>query len=165
MNRLLIRLQKKNRTLLEMRFGMIGFGLLCQLIGMICLAVGSAVGSADGAGKIPGWEDTMIFTFSLWSGVAGAMLSAWHMNRTLERALDCGESAAQKMIFAGFLFRYVLIVVIMLIIIVSGILNPLVTFLGYMGLKAAALLQPFTHKLCNRIFHEADPEPVMEEEL
>lgn len=144
-----------------MHFGMICFGLLCQLVGMICLAVGSA----GGAGKIPGWEYTMIFTLSLWSGVAGAMLSAWHMNRTLERSLDCGEAAAQKMILTGFLFRYVLIVVIMLIIIVSGILNPLVTFLGYMGLKAAALLQPFTHKLCNRVFHETEPEPVMEEEM
>ena len=47
----------------------------------------------------------------------------------------------------------------MLMIIMTETLNPLVVFLGYMSLKVTALIQPFTHKLCNKIFHETDPEP------
>lgn len=38
--------------------------------------------------------------------------------------------------------------------------------LGYMTMKVAAYLQPFTHKLCNMFFHETDPvpEPLPEDE-
>jgi hypothetical protein len=28
-----------------------------------------------------------------------------------------------------------------------------------MGMKVAAYVQPFTHKLCNKMFHETDPIP------
>ena len=42
---------------------------------------------------------------------------------------------------------------------VTNVMNPLVVFLGYMSLKGTAYLQPFTHKLCNKIFHETDPVP------
>ena len=53
----------------------------------------------------------------------------------------------------------------MIVISVTETLNPLVFFLGYMSLKVTAYLQPITHKLCNRLFHETDPvaEPLAEE--
>lgn len=137
-------LRKRNRTLLEMHIGMIFFGLVCQLAGMICLFTGIMEMHNP-------WNDTL----SLWVGVGAAMLSACHMYRTLDRSLDFGE-AAVKMIFKGYILRYVLIVAIMLIIIITGIMNPLEVFLGYMSLKVAALIQPFTHKLCNKMFHQTD---------
>lgn len=140
-------LRGKNRTLLEMHIGMVFFGLVCQLIGMICYFTGIL------KLNIP-WNDAL----SLWFGVGAAMLSACHMYRTLDRSLDFGE-AAVKMIFKGYIIRYVLIVAIMLIIIVTDFMNPLEVFLGYMSLKVTALIQPFTHKLCNKMFHETDPEP------
>mgnify|MGYP003414718552 CR=1 FL=1 len=31
--------------------------------------------------------------------------------------------------------------------------------MGVMSVKVAAYLQPFTHKLCNKLFHETDPIP------
>ncbi|MBP5282899.1 MAG: hypothetical protein J6Z22_10425, partial [Lachnospiraceae bacterium] len=43
--------------------------------------------------------------------------------------------------------------------------NPLFIFLGYMTLKFTAYLQPMTHKLCNKVFHETDPVELSEEEL
>ena len=147
-------LRKKERTLLEMHIGMFFFGLVCEIIGLTCMAFGSA-------GKpewMPGMEHAVIYTLSLWGGIAAAALSAWHMYRTLDRSLDYGESAS-KMIFKGYMIRYVLILLIMLMIIMTETLNPLVVFLGYMSLKVTALIQPFTHKLCNKIFHETDPEP------
>ena len=54
---------------------------------------------------------------------------------------------------------------VLVVIAVTGVMEPLVFFLGYMSLKVTAYLQPITHKLCNKLFHEVDPEPVPEEEL
>ena len=67
--------------------------------------------------------------------------------------------AAVKLIIKGYGIRYVLIVLIMLIIIMTKIMNPLVVFLGYMSLKVTALMQPITHKLTNYYFQETDPDP------
>ena len=140
-------LRKKNRTLLEMHIGMLFFGLLCQVAGVLCTLAGLEVLQAQ-------WG----YSLSLWFGVVLAMLSAIHMYRTLDRSLDQGE-AAVKLIFKGYGIRYVLIVLIMLIIITTKIMNPRVVFLGYMSLKVTALMQPITHKLTNYYFQETDPEP------
>ena len=140
-------LRRKPRTLLEMYVGMILFGLICQLAGLLIRISG-----------VLEWQARWRYTCSLWFGIAAAILSAWHMYRTLDRSLDFGE-AAVKLIFKGYIFRYVLIVLIMLIIIMTEVLNPLIAFGGYMSLKVSALIQPFTHKICNKIFNETEPEP------
>jgi len=139
-------LREKNRTLLEMYTGLVFWGLACQLVGIFLV------------------KDKLIYSFGIWFGIALAAVSILHMYRTLVRALDLGE-AATKVIFRGYMIRYVLLVVILGIIMVTEVMNPLVVFLAYMGLKVTALLQPITHKLCNKIFHETDPipEPLPEE--
>lgn len=140
-------LKKKNRTLLEMHIGLLFWGLVCQGVGLIWAA------------------DRVVYAKSLWFGIAFAMVNAVHMYRTLDRALDYGEKEASKIIFRGYLIRYVLVVGFLFIIMYTRVLNPLVVFLAYMGLKVTALIQPITHKLCNKIFHETDPipEPLAEE--
>lgn len=153
MNRLLLYWKGCNRTLLEMHVGMIFFGALCQVVGVACMVLGSSGVIL----RMPGLECLGRYSIGLWAGVVGAAVSARHMYCTLDRALDCGEHA-NGMIFRGYLIRYVLIIISMLIIIVTGWLNPLVVFLGYMSLKVTAFLQPFTHKLCNWILGETDPE-------
>ncbi len=134
------KLKKRNRTLLEMHMGMAAFGLLCQAVG---------IWFVDRKG---------IYSLSLWLGILLAGLAAVHMYRSLDRSLGQGDRAV-KLIFRDYLIRYVLFAAILLMIIVTGKLNPLAVFLGYMGLKVSALIQPFTHKLCNRIFQETDPVP------
>ena len=54
---------------------------------------------------------------------------------------------------------------VLVFVTLTDAMNPLVFFLGYMGLKVTAYLQPITHKLCNLFFHETDPvpEPIEEE--
>lgn len=81
------------------------------------------------------------------------------MYRQLDRALDYGERTANKMIFGGYLIRYVFFVIIMIIIMITKVMNPLIVFLAYMGMKVTAFLQPITHKLCNMMFRETDPIP------
>lgn len=141
-------LRNRNRTLLEMHIGILFFGLLCQLVGMFLA------------------EDKWYFTKSLWFGILFAVVASVHMYKTLDRALWYGEDA-QKLVSRGYIFRYAAAIIIFAVIGVTGVMDILIVFLGYMSLKVTAYLQPFTHKLCNLFFQETDPEPeaMAEEEV
>ena len=76
----------------------------------------------------------------------------------------CGADAP-KLVTKGYIFRYVIFAVALVIVALTEVMSPIVFFIGYMSLKVTAYLQPITHKLCNKLFHEVDPEPVPEEEL
>lgn len=139
MVKLLEILKQKNRTLLEMYLGIMFVGGVCQLVGAFIV------------------QNQLRYAGSLWFGIVLAGVSILHMYRTLDRALDFEEKTASKLIFRGYLIRYVLVAVILLIIMVADVMNPLVVFMAYMSLKVTALIQPITHKLCNKLFHESDP--------
>ncbi len=134
------RLKKINRTLLEMHMGILFFGVCCQ-------AAGAFAAERQG-----------YYAASLWFGIAFALAASVHMYRTLDRAVASGPDAS-KLVTRGYLFRYGMIAFVLVVASVTEVLNPLVVFLGYMSLKVTAYLQPFTHKLCNRLFHETDPIP------
>lgn len=139
-------LRKRNRTLLEMQVGMLFFGIVCQLPGVLFA------------------KERWNYTVSLWFGIAFAAAGSIHMCRTLEKALSSGADAS-GIVTRGYLFRYVIVAAVLIVISVTEAMNPLVFFLGYMSLKVTAYLQPLTHKLCNRLFREEDPvaEPAPEE--
>ncbi len=134
-------LKKINRTVLEMQMGTLFLGMVCQIAGALIV------------------DDQKLYACSLWFGICLSMVSCVHIYRTLDMALDFDEKNATKIITRGYLTRYVLLVVILSIIMVTGIMNPLVVFMAYMSLKVTAYLQPVTHKLCNKMFHETDPVP------
>lgn len=137
-----------NRALLELWIGILFVGLLCQFIGM--------------------WfaDSKVLYSIALWMGIVLALVTVVHMYRTLDRALDLG-AGAQKAVMTANLIRYGCIVIVFVIVLLTDVLNPLITFMGLMSVKVAAYLQPFTHKICNKVFHEVDPipEPLPEEEL
>jgi len=138
--RLIEALRKRNRTLLEMHLGMLFFGLVCQAAGMFLV------------------QEKGYYAASLWFGIAFAFAASIHMYRTLDRALLCGADAP-KLVTRGYVFRYVLFAAALVLVAMTEVMNPIVFFLGYMSLKVTAYLQPFTHKLCNKLFHETDPVP------
>lgn len=133
-------LKKTDRTLLEMHTGMLFAGIVCQIAGA-CIV-----------------QDQIRYAAGLWFGILFAAVSCIHMGRTLDRALAEGADA-QKLITRGYVFRYVFAVLIMVIIAATDVMNPLVVFMGYMSLKVTAYLQPITHKMYNKLFHETDPVP------
>ncbi len=139
-------LRKVNRTLLEMWTGMALFGTVCQLAGLFLAG------------------DQARYAKSLWFGILLAAVNAFHMYRTLDRALGLDERTASKAIFKGYMFRYVFLVALFAVIMVTNCLNPLIVFLAYMSLKVTALMQPITHKFYNKVFHETDPVPMPLEE-
>ena len=135
------------RVLLELRLGILFTGLVVQLVGM--------------------WfaDNWILYTVALWIGIIVALWMIHHMYLTLDRTLDMG-AAAQKAAMTANLVRYACVVVVFLAILLTRVLNPLITFMGVMSVKVAAYLQPFTHKLCNKLFHETDPipQPMSDEE-
>jgi hypothetical protein len=128
-----------------MHIGMLVYGVICQLLLIVIL--GLVMDKPLG-----------YISLSLWSGLALAFIGLGHMNRTLERALSSGGKAAGAM-FGGYILRYVVLGLAAAVAARTGALNVIILFLGYMSMKAAALSQPFTHKLCNAYFHETDPIP------
>ena len=135
-------LKKINRTVLEMTLGILFLGVLAQIIGAFIV------------------KDKMMYAGSLWLGVLLALAATYHMYRSLDRALDQPEKTAQKMIFRGYILRYVILIFILLVLMKTEVMNPLIFFFSYViCMKVTAFLQPITHKLCNKLFHETDPIP------
>lgn len=124
--------RKINETLAELMIGIFLWGVFWQ---------------AAGVWFVP---DKVSCSVGLWSGVLTAELCALHMYRSLDRALEFPEKDAQKYMMSRSMMRYGLIIVVLLLLMVTETGNPLCAFLGVMGLKAAAYLQPLLHKVMKR---------------
>ena len=141
------KIRKWNRTLLELECGILCVGLVTWGIGIWFVTDKSGIG------------------VGFWIGIVMSMLSALHMNFVLDRAFEGPEEEVTKKLTAGSVIRYFVVVLVFMAVALSGIGNPIATFIGLMALKVAAYIQPFTHKITNWIFHETDPvpEPLPEE--
>lgn len=124
--------------MLELECGIVFWGVICQVAGIWFV------------------KDKTAYSIGLWIGITMALLAGLHMWITLDRAFGGTEADVTRQMITANVLRYVVIVIVFALVAVSGIGNPLMTFLGIMGLKVAAYLQPFTHKLVNRIFHEIE---------
>lgn len=139
-------LKKINRTVLEMVTGILFLGILAQIIGALVVSIVAA--------------DEILYAKSLWFGILLALAATLHIYRSLDRALDQPEKTASKMIFRAYVLRYVMVIFFLAVIMITEVMNPYIFFFTYIiSLKVTALLQPITHKLCNKMFHETDPEP------
>lgn len=124
----------KSNTLLELSIGIIFWGILSQLTLVWFVA--------DKAG----------YSIGLWIGAALALLAGGHMWWALDKALDFAEDTASKMIMKHSIIRYLVIVIVLAAVMISGFANPLAAFLGLMGLKVSAYIQPFTYKICSKFY-------------
>lgn len=116
----------------DLLIGILLYGVVCEAVGLIFV------------------KDRLFYSVGLLIGILCAMGMAVHMAWSLNMALDLGESGAVKKMQLHNLLRYGIVVVVIFALWLSGIGNPVVAFLGIMGLKVAAYLQPFTHKLFRR---------------
>ena len=141
------RLKNRNRTLLEVNTGVVFWAIPATAA---CLPL--PLQSWD----LSRWE----WCFCIWTAALFVIISLMHMQRCLDRALEFDEGTATKLIFRGYLIRYVSFAVILIAVTVADIMNPLVLCLGYLlMMKMAVYSQPFIHKLYNKLFHETDPVP------
>lgn len=124
---------KKNSTLIELLMGILVVGIVSQLLCLIFFTqhVYNAVG--------------------LWTGVAVAAGMAVHMQRSIEDGLDLmGDSGVKHMQKAS-VTRMLVACVVMAIVMYYNWGNPLTLLLGVMALKLAAYLQPFMHRVLEKI--------------
>lgn len=101
-------------------------------------------------------KERLMFSYSLWIGVLMAHLASVHMAKTLDKALWDGSGAA-KIITTGYVVRYICVGAVLAFAGITGYMDAIWVFVGYMSLKVAAYLQPFTHRFYNTIFQETDP--------
>ncbi|MBQ7765866.1 MAG: ATP synthase subunit I [Lachnospiraceae bacterium] len=130
-------MKKLNATLAELWVGSVLFALASLIIGI--------------------WfaENKLAYAIGLLVGTLTTMYLAWHMARSIDKMMDKAEqgldgSAGMRV---SSLLRYGLVVLILIAsAFVSEYVNPISVFLGILGLKVAAYLQPFTHKIVFKVF-------------
>lgn len=124
---------KNNETLLEMWIGCFLFGVLCQVSIVWFL------------------KDKAGYSIGLWLGILAAALTVLHLSISLDRALDLGEGGAKKHMVIQNLVRYFVLIFFLVLLMITDFANPLAAFLGLMGVKAGAYLQPFIHIVIGKI--------------
>ena len=112
--------------------GILLYGVLCEIVGLIFV------------------KDCLFYSIGLGAGIVCALFMATHMAWSLSRALDMAEGDAVKKMQVHNILRYLIVVVVFFLLLFTGLGNPLSAFLGVMGLKVAAYVQPFTHKIFRR---------------
>lgn len=127
---------KINETLLGLLIAIVAFSVIAQLGGMF-------------------FVDSMLrYTLGLWIGTALALASAWHMWWSLDRNLTINadnEGAARAFAIKHSMIRYAVILIVFVAVCVTDFAYPLAAFLGIMGLKVGAYLQP----VINRLLHKS----------
>lgn len=90
-------------------------------------------------------------SLGLLVGMGTAIAMVFHMNYSISKILDMGESAARKGAAKGYAVRTISLVVILLIVAVTKKANLLSCIAGIFTLKVAVYLQPFTHRIIRRV--------------
>lgn len=120
---------KKDRTLAELIFGIVIFGVIEQIICAIA------------------FQNDLYNAIGLWCGIVIGIGMAIHMKRSIEDALDLGEEGAPKHIQKTYALRMTVVIIVMGCVIYFDFGNPLTLLAGVIALKISAYLQPHMHKL------------------
>jgi hypothetical protein len=123
--------KKINAVLFEMITGIIVFGFMCQMTIVWFL------------------KDKLGFSLGLWLGIITAVGYTIHMWWSLGQYLPMG-AFAQGIARKHAALRYLVVGAILIIVAITNAVQFLAVFLGIMGVKAGAFLQPFIQSLCRR---------------
>lgn len=128
------------KTLLELLGGIILTGILFECIGLIFV------------------KDKLLHSVGMMIGILIALAMAVHMAYSLNEALNWDEEQAKRSMWKSYLLRYTAVAVCMGLVAYFGIGNIISCFCGIMTLKAAAYLQPYLHKFCNKYILKIEEE-------
>ena len=122
-------LKRINEALPGLVMGILFYGVIVEIIGVWFVS------------------DKWMFTSGLLIGLAVAVAMAIHIETTLWDAVDIADAEhAKKKISAKSMLRYVLVILAFLLVIVFHLGNMISMFIGVMGLKVSAYLQPYLMK-------------------
>ena len=128
------------RTLTELLAGIVLFGVLFEIIGLIFV------------------EDRLSHSIGMLIGVLIALGMAVHMAFSLNDALDWDEEQAKRAIWKSYMLRYTAVAICMGLVAYFKIGDLISCFCGIMSLKAAAYLQPHLHRFCNKYLLKIEEE-------
>lgn len=92
------------------------------------------------------------YSLGLWIGIVLAIAGSVHMWWSLDRGMEQASKQAAKTIGTNNLIRYFVLVVVMFVLIYTDFANPIFMFCGYMGMKVSAYLNPWLHKISEKVF-------------
>ena len=128
------------RTLAELLTGIVLSGILFELIGLIFV------------------KDKISHSLGMLIGILIALGMATHMAYSLNNALDWDEEHAKRAIWKSYMLRYASVAVCMGLVAYFRIGDIISCFIGIMSLKAAAYLQPYLQKFCNKYILKIEEE-------
>lgn len=117
-----------NHTVWELIIGIVLVNALLEVIGLIFV-------SQKGA-----------YTIGLILGMLLAIGMVFHMNMSIEKAMDIGGEHAKGYMLKSYAIRTIVVLIVIVCVGVLKFANLLSLLLGIMTLKVAAYLQPITHK-------------------
>ena len=134
-----IMLKRLNDALPGLILGILVYGVLVELIGAWFVS------------------DKIRYTTGLAIGIALACGMAVNMAVVLQDAVDIyGESRAQSKIVAKSILRYMLVVIVFFVMMKWNLGNPIIAFIGVLGLKVSAYFQPFAHRFITKLQGRGD---------
>ena len=126
-------LRRINPALPGLLAGIVIFGLLVQLTGVWFV------------------EDKIGYSIGLWYGVAIGIGMAINLATVIYDAVTFdGEGNANKRVAAKSMLRYIVVAILFGILGYFEFGNSFTAFLGVMGLKISAYMQPLLNKLVNK---------------
>lgn len=134
-----IMLRRINEALPGLVAGIIIYGIAVQLVGVWFV------------------EDKLMYTTGLWFGIAVAVGLAINIATVILDSVTMGdEEHARRRIIAKSVLRYVVVVILFMILGYFQLGNLFTAFLGVLGLKISAYLQPLLEKALSKLSGRRD---------
>lgn len=131
---------KIDRTVLSLWLGMVLFGILAEVVGVILV------------------QEKLAFSIGLWLGIFLQFGITWMMQRDCERAVEMSEEQAEKYIRGRSFLRSLFWFLVMAAAININVISCIGVFFGLFALKVAALFSPVVFRYFIGDGSEADSE-------
>ncbi len=92
------------------------------------------------------------YSMGLWIGVLLAIAGSVHMWWSIDRGMEQAAKQAARTVGTNNLLRYLVLVIVMFVLVYTNFANPIFAFLGYMGMKISAYLNPWLSKIRAKVF-------------
>ena len=126
--------RRLNAALPELLLGILLYGIVIQLTGVWFV------------------EDKLRYSTGLWIGIVTTMGMAYHIAKVIAEMIDFPDAEkARIQITAKGILRYAVVVAIFAIMMYFDLGNLITAFLGVMGLKISAYIQPLLHKVLTKV--------------
>lgn len=97
-------------------------------------------------------DDKLRYSSGLWIGIFTAMAMAYHIARIIAETIDSPDpEKARTRIIAKSILRYVAVVIVFAVTLYFDLGNLVTLFIGVMGLKISAYLQPTLQKVLIKV--------------